>query len=136
MYLGNYLFLLFYFINLILDLRSSRTVECIKNHKSVLFILILHHLFDTFCFFGWLLSPLLFLKLYLVIISVLLLYLFYNRYCHVTRLVNNICGWNRYDLFNDIFLKLGMKDKGIGPVKYYYIFMFMGILIALFRVFL
>ena len=110
MELGTTIFVILILLSLVNDLSSQETVECVKKHKHILLITILHHIFSVYIIFGWMITPIWVTKIYLASIISLIIYWSITGYCHVTKYVNEKCEWDDNKKFNDLIIPLKEKN--------------------------
>lgn len=106
------LFLLFIsLVSLILDLQDENTSKCVDSHHEILYVLVIHHIFDTFLYFGWLFNEKIILLIYILTVIFIMIYWILNaNRCDMTLYVDKICGWNNDVMFNDFFARFGLKS--------------------------
>lgn len=127
--LGNILFISILTVSILRDLTNKDTKHCIKKNRKMYGITILHHLFSVFIHFGWMLSPISLVYIYLISALSMLIYWFIYGFCHVTKYVNKTCEWDKDKYFNDLTYDLKVSNK----VSAYMLYL-IGIAIALYRV--
>lgn len=120
----------FFLLNIIFDLLSSKTSLCILNKPNVLYILLFHHVINSFILLGCFFNNLSILLFHFIIIIITIIYWMYNKnYCDLTLLVNKMCGWKEDLPFNDIFNIVGLKKiKQWNEFWHYLIIMISGII--------
>lgn len=127
--LGTILFIIIFLISTIQDLQDKETSKCIDMNRHIAVITILHHLFSNFILFGWMITPLWIVKLYLITLLLTVIYWGIVGYCHVSRYVNKTCKWDKEKYFNDLTYQIKQSRKE----AYLYIF---GGLLALYRIYI
>jgi hypothetical protein len=99
---GTRVFLLLIFASIIKDFASNETQQCICKHNEIAFINILHHFTSIFILFGWMISDLLAVKIYMLILFIMFIYWRIVGHCQVSIYVNDKCEWHKSKKFNDI----------------------------------
>ena len=72
-------FIYFFLLNVILDIGSSKTNLCISNKPSVFFILLFHHLINSFILLGCISDNLIVLLVHFFTIIITAFYWKYNK---------------------------------------------------------
>ncbi len=94
---------------------------------SVISVLVVHHIINTFVLFGWLFNHLFFLILYL---SAPFIACFHwknnNGMCQFSIEVNRNCGFEESTMLNDILKVLHLKTKPMYFIHTYLIYTFVG----------
>ena len=109
------IFWYFVFFSFFIEWMHEDIHECINNTQfplSVLFLLGIHHIINTFVLFGWLYDHLFFLLLY--ISSPFIAWFHWNNnngMCQFSIEVNKNCGWEDSKMLNDILKVLNLKNR-------------------------
>lgn len=109
--IGTIIFIIIVLISIIQDFANKETQACIDENRHIAIINLLHHLFATFILFGWIITPIWAPKLYIIILTLTVIYWIIVGYCHVTRYVNRTCHWDRSKYFNDITYGIKQNRK-------------------------
>ena len=109
--IGTAIFVIIVLISIIQDFVNKETRQCIDNHKHIAIITIIHHLFANFILFGWMITPIWVVKLYLILLILTVIYWGTVGYCHVTKYVNKTCKWDRSKYFNDLTYAVKASKK-------------------------
>ena len=107
--IGTIIFIIIVILSIAQDFANKETQTCIDENRHIALINLIHHIFANFILFGWIITPIWAPKLYLIVLSLTLIYWAVVGYCHVTRYVNKTCGWDKSMYFNDI--TYGMKQS-------------------------
>ena len=126
--LGTIIFIIIFLLSTIQDLTNKDTRRCIDLNSHIAIITILHHLFSNFILFGWIITPLWIVKLYLIALILTVIYWAIVGYCHISRYVNRTCQWNQNKYFNDLTYQLKQTKKE----RYLYL---AGATMALYRIY-
>jgi len=104
------LYLLLLLAEIIVDLMRVETRTCIRSNPHIIAPIIIHHVFNAFLLFGWLIPNV--AVSYAHIATVLFTIFYwkwrYNR-CDLTVYVNRKCGWNEDEPFYDLLAYFGVK---------------------------
>jgi hypothetical protein len=85
----------------------------------VQFIILIHHIFNSFAYFAWLSNDRFILKTYIVLLVAAITYwTIMKGKCQVTEYTNQQCDIPRDTYMNDIFTRIGLKD-GIALKLYF-----------------
>lgn len=110
-----------------LDIHTKHTYECIKKSSqknTIIIVLLIHHFAHLFVNFGWLFNNKFILIIYLLAPLIALTHWFTNDHkCYLTQIINKICKFNDYIIFNDIFLIIGIKKYSIWDNFLHYIYL-------------
>jgi hypothetical protein len=128
MRLGDVIFLLLVLISFLNDLKLEKTKQCVKMNNKVLFILFFHHIISIYGLFGWMLSSLNLVRLYVISIPILILYWFIVKDCQISVYTNQLCKWDSDYKFNHIFKPFGVSSNIL------YILAIIGFIIAFKRI--
>jgi len=109
MEINDILFVLLIFLNTIFDLCSKKTSVCIEKENRAFAIIVFHHIFCVFLYFGWLLDNKYVLLAYLGTVFVTVSLWIYLGTCVITKKTNEICEWDNSVKFNDIINVLNQK---------------------------
>jgi hypothetical protein len=127
-------FIFFFIIDTLIDILNPLTLECIKNNASVLLLLIFHHFISCFILLGWIFYSKSVLLLHILTVIFTSIYWFYNKnLCDLTVHVNNKCGWNKNQPFNDILHHIGIKKVRGWNEFWHYIIIIIGSIISLYK---
>ncbi len=136
-----YIFIILIFLSLIIffiDYFSNNLQKCLlkkKNNTKLIFISLIHHIFNIFMHFGWIFNNKRILMFYLLLPVITLIHWKTNNdKCILTESVNKICGFSRNNLFNDLFNMIGLKKYKLWNQKYHYVFLIVAILITIYKI--
>lgn len=128
MKLGDIIFIILVFISFFNDLRLEKTKQCVSMNKKVLFILLFHHIISIYGLFGWMLSSLNLVRLYVIAIPILILYWFIVKDCQLSIYTNQVCKWENDYKFYHILKPFGASSNIL------YILAIVGFIIAFKRI--
>lgn len=96
---------------IILNFSTSDTIECIKNHPEIISKLVIHHIFNCFLLYGWLLDNSILLLVHVTTsISTIIYWLSNSNLCDLTVNVNDVCRWKKNAPFKDLLYMSGIKS--------------------------
>lgn len=124
------LFTILIFINIFYDLCSSKTNACIEKKNEMLLVIIAHHIFCVFLYFGWIFDNQTVLIIYMTTIFIVLMYWITNGFCHVTRYTNEQCGWSEETKFNEILNCVNNNIKDFCKIKIHFFVITLGLVMA------
>lgn len=122
------IFIFLILISFFNDLKLEKTKRCVSMNKQVLFILFFHHVISIYGLFGWMLSSLNLVRLYVISIPVLILYWIIVKDCQISVYTNQICKWESDYKFYHIFKPFGISSNML------YILAIIGFVIAFKRI--
>lgn len=116
-----HIFIILFTLSVIIDIiLTSTTRECIISQNDnidriiIIFHLLLHHFFNTFLNFGWLIDNFYIHIIHIITCIIIIIYWANNNYkCDYTIYVNKLCNWHKDKYFNDIFEIIGVKKYTI-----------------------
>jgi hypothetical protein len=133
-----YILILLFLAQFTLDINTNKCINRTDDELDkqitdsdkykIITILFLHHAISVFTNFGWIFNNRTILKIYLLFPVLAILHWVTNDdKCFLTEMVNKICGYKQYKVFNDFtyFLKI----KPILPL-----IKVLGIIIALYKI--
>ena len=105
-----YLFVSFLLGEIIVDWMRPATRECVHNNPLIATAILIHHVFNAFLLFGWLIpsTAVRYAHILTVLFTVIYWKWRYNR-CDLTVYVNRTCGWNLDEPFYDLLAYVGIK---------------------------
>ncbi len=132
MQLNIILFILLIFLDTIFDLCSKKTSVCVEKENRAFAIIVFHHIFCIFLYFGWLLDNKYVLLIYLAsIFATVSLWIILGP-CKITEKTNEICDWDDHEKFNDIMNYFNDKMQP-SPIKIHLPVMLIGAFIGIWK---
>jgi len=129
------LFISIILLEIIINITTSKTTECIKSNPIVLFWLVLHHITNCFLLYGWILNNISLLSIHvLVCVSTIIYWITNSNLCHITVYVNRICGWDEKDPFHDLIYMTGLKQFPIWNNLWHYILVLLFASISIYKI--
>lgn len=122
-----------YFIDILWS--NNYYKSCINNIKFHT-ILLIHHIFIIFIFFGWLSNNRLILYIYILIPFILIIHWkTNNNNCFLTQRVNKICELNENEYIRDFLYFIGLKKSNYYDLLYI-VFLCLTFFIVVYKLFL
>ena len=111
--------------------------SCIQRNNSfikkiyIYTVLILHHLVFSLLYFGWLFNNKTLLIIFLFSPVVIMLHWLTNNWkCKLSQMINNVCKFDDFKLFEDFFDIIGLKKNNISANFFRGFFVLFGIIVA------
>jgi hypothetical protein len=106
------LFTIIIILNVIYDFSSSeKTSVCIERKNKIFLLLLIHHIFCVFLYFGWIFDNKYVLMLYIASVFVTVSHWICSGTCYLKKLTNDECDWDEHTKFNDLFNCFNMYTK-------------------------
>jgi hypothetical protein len=113
---------------------KDRYKKCVNKLKFHIITLI-HHIFNIYLQFGWLLNNLYLLIFYIFInLGTLLHWNSNNNYCFLTQLINKMCNIPINEYFRDIWYFLGIKNLKNYDILHY-IYLIITLFISIYKIY-
>jgi len=119
---------------------TKETIKCIRSKKSlndkieILGIISFHHIISVFIIFGWMLTNIKLLILYIFMtIGTIISWSVNNGLCYLTVMQNTRCNWIKTKKFNHIFSIFNIPHNK-NTIKYFIGYTIFGILAALYKI--
>jgi hypothetical protein len=125
------LFVLLILVNVVYDLCSQKTSTCIDKKSNMFFVIIAHHIFCVFLYFGWIFDNCIVNFVYISTVLFTLVYWIINGFCHWTRYTNSECEWQEGEKFNELLNLVNKKTNS--SVKVHYYIMTLGIIMGFWK---
>lgn len=138
---ANILFIGIFLFEFIVDVFfTEETIKCINSKKSLddkielYSIIYFHHMLSVFIIFGWMLTNIKLLILYIFMtIGTIISWSFNNGLCYITVMENVRCHWVKTKPFNHVFsifnIPINKKTN-----KYFIGYTIFGLLVALYKI--
>jgi len=124
------LFILFFVLNIIYDLCSSKTTTCIEKKNKIFLLVLIHHIFCVFLYFGWIFDNEYILFIYLVSVFITVSLWICTGACYLTKLTNDQCGWEEHTKFNGLLHCF----NNITKIKIHFPILLIGSIVAFWKI--
>lgn len=126
------LFTILIILNIIYDFCSSeKTGVCVERKNKIFLLVLLHHFFCVFLYFGWIFDNKYVLMIYVATVFVTVSLWICTGTCYLTKMTNEECGWDEHTKFNELLNCFNRYTKA--QIKIHFPILLIGSIIAVWK---